>query len=89
MRMYFETFSAGSTIVQPSRITVPTGVAVFNEINRPPRRLAEPHYDIRRWTVIDQGGHFPALENPDALVRELREFFRPLRRPSQARSPHG
>jgi pimeloyl-ACP methyl ester carboxylesterase len=89
MRMYFETFSAGSTIVQPPRITVPTGVAVFNEINRPPRRLAEPHYDIRRWTVIDQGGHFPALENPDALVSELREFFRPLRPLPQSRRPHG
>jgi pimeloyl-ACP methyl ester carboxylesterase len=86
MRMYFETFSAGSAIVQPPRITVPTGVAVFNEINRPPRRLAEPHYDIRRWTVIDQGGHFPALENPGALVSELREFFRPLR---DQRRPHG
>jgi pimeloyl-ACP methyl ester carboxylesterase len=79
MRMYYETFSAGSTITQPPRITVPTGVAVFNEINRPPRRLAEPYYDIRRWTVIDRGGHFPALENPEALVAELREFFRPLR----------
>ncbi len=79
MRMYYETFSTGSSITQPPRIEVPTGVAVFNEINRPPRRLAEPHYNIHRWTVVDQGGHFPALENPDALVRELREFFRPLR----------
>jgi pimeloyl-ACP methyl ester carboxylesterase len=86
MRMYYETFSAGSTIVQPPRITVPTGVAVFNERNRPPRRLAEPYYNIHRWSIVDQGGHFPALENPDALVHELREFFRPLR---QARTSHG
>ena len=86
MRMYYETFSASSTITQPPRITVPTGVAVFNEMNRPPRQLAEPYYDIHRWTVVDHGGHFSALENPDALVHELRRFFRPLR---QTRTPNG
>jgi microsomal epoxide hydrolase len=79
LRMYYETFAPGSTIAQPDRIEVPTGVAVFNEPNRPPRRFAEPWYDLRRWTEIDDGGHFPALENPDALVAELRAFFRPLR----------
>jgi microsomal epoxide hydrolase len=82
MRMYYETFSRGSAIVQPPRIAVPTGVAVFNETNRPPRALAEPYYDIRRWTVVDHGGHFPALENPERLVDEIRQFFRPLRRSS-------
>ena len=79
LRMYYETFSRGSAIVQPARIDVPTGVAVFNEANRPPRELVEPYYDIRRWTEIDDGGHFPAMENPDALVAELRAFFRTLR----------
>jgi len=29
---------------------------------------------------MDRGGHFAALEQPEALARELREFFRPLRR---------
>jgi microsomal epoxide hydrolase len=80
MRMYYESFSTGATIAQPARIGVPTGVAVFKEMNRPPRALAEPYYDIRRWTVTDRGGHFPALENPDTLVDEIRQFFRPLRR---------
>ena len=79
IRLYAETFGAGSVIRQPRKIEVPTGVAVFNEINRPPRVLAEPYYNIQRWVKIDDGGHFPAMENPDALVHELREFFRPLR----------
>ena len=35
--------------------------------------------DIRRWSVMPKGGHFAALEQPEALVREVREFFRPLR----------
>jgi pimeloyl-ACP methyl ester carboxylesterase len=36
--------------------------------------------DIRRWTVMPRGGHFAAMEQPDALAQEVREFFRPLRR---------
>jgi microsomal epoxide hydrolase len=80
MRLYYETFSRGSVVAQPPRIEVPTGVAVFNEMNRPPRPLAEPYYNISRWTVVERGGHFPALENPDTLVQEIRQFFQPLRR---------
>jgi microsomal epoxide hydrolase len=62
-------------------IAVPTGYVEFpKEILRPPRSVAERVYsDIRRWTVMEKGGHFAALEQPAALAREIREFFRPLR----------
>lgn len=62
-------------------IDVPTGHAVFPaEILRPPRSLASRVFtDLRRWTVMERGGHFAALEQPGALARELVEFFRPLR----------
>jgi microsomal epoxide hydrolase len=47
---------------------------------RPPRSLAARTYtDIRRWSVMPRGGHFAALEQPDALAAEVRAFFRPLR----------
>jgi microsomal epoxide hydrolase len=64
-------------------VDVPTGYAQFpSEILRPPRSVAQRTYtDIRRWTVMPRGGHFAALEQPDALANEVREFFRPLRRP--------
>jgi pimeloyl-ACP methyl ester carboxylesterase len=64
-------------------IDVPIGHAQFPaEILRPPRSLAQRTYtDIRRWTVMPRGGHFAALEQPEALANEMREFFRPLRRP--------
>ena len=63
------------------RVEVPMGYAAFpKEILRPPRSLAERMYaDIRRWTVMERGGHFAALEQPEALAHEIREFFRPLR----------
>jgi pimeloyl-ACP methyl ester carboxylesterase len=61
-------------------IKVPTGYCEFpREILRPPRSLAERTYtDIRRWSVMPRGRHFAAMEQPDALAREIREFFRPL-----------
>jgi microsomal epoxide hydrolase len=63
-------------------IKVPTGYVEFpKEILRPPRSVAARVYsDIRRWTVMEKGGHFAALEQPEALAREIREFFRPLRK---------
>jgi microsomal epoxide hydrolase len=42
--------------------------------------VAERTYkDIRRWTTMPRGGHFAAMEQPEALAREIVEFFRPLR----------
>jgi len=62
------------------RIRVPAGYAEFpREILSPPRALAERMYDIRRWTRMPAGGHFAALEEPEALAAEIRAFFRELR----------
>ena len=68
-------------IPEGETVDVPTGYAGFpKEIVRPPRSLAEKTYtDIRRWSALEKGGHFAALEQPDVLAREIREFFRPLR----------
>jgi microsomal epoxide hydrolase len=62
------------------KIGVPTGYCEFpREILRPPRAAAERVFtDIRRWSVMPKGGHFAALEQPEALAREIRAFFRPL-----------
>ncbi|HEX4171792.1 MAG TPA: hypothetical protein VHY82_04870, partial [Acetobacteraceae bacterium] len=68
-------------IPEGGTIGVPTGYTEFpHEILRPPRSLAEKTYtDIRRWTVMPQGGHFAAMEQPEALASEIRAFFSPLR----------
>jgi pimeloyl-ACP methyl ester carboxylesterase len=44
-----------------------------------PRRQAERHADLRRWTLMPAGGHFAPAEEPDLLVNDVREFFRTLR----------
>lgn len=64
-----------------SPITVPMGYCQFpHEILQPPRSMAERVYgDIHRWSVMPRGGHFAAMEQPEALAGEITAFFRPLR----------
>src|SRR5215468_9587509 len=68
-------------IPEGKTVGVPTGYAEFpKEILHPPRSLAVKTYpDIRRWSRMEKGGHFAALEQPEALAHEIIEFFRPLR----------
>lgn len=78
-QLYYE---AAHTLQQPRPSRVPTGVAVFpHDIARPVRRLAEETNVIVRWTKLDRGGHFAAMEEPDLLVNEVRAMFRGLRAP--------
>ncbi|HEY4103118.1 MAG TPA: epoxide hydrolase [Polyangiaceae bacterium] len=59
---------------------VPTGFALFpKDIGHPPREWAARFFNVQRWTELPRGGHFAALEEPELLAREIREFFRPLR----------
>jgi pimeloyl-ACP methyl ester carboxylesterase len=61
-------------------VEAPSGIVVFeNDIIGMPRRWAERYFDLRRFTRVPRGGHFGAAEEPEIMVRELREFFRPLR----------
>ena len=64
-------------IPEGETVMVPTGYAEFpKEILSPPRSLAEKTYsNIRRWTRMPKGGHFAALEQPEALAREVISFF--------------
>lgn len=84
MRGYYD-FEHFATPPPPgSRVQVPSGFAVFADSyrpgsTRPPRELAEYFFDITRWTEMPRGGHFAALEEPELLAEEIREFFRPLR----------
>jgi pimeloyl-ACP methyl ester carboxylesterase len=43
------------------------------------RRYAETEDTITRWTDVDRGGHFAALEEPTLLTHDVREFFHDLR----------
>jgi len=76
-RIYYENRVAKPN---PARVTVPTACALFpKEITVPPRKWVEARYNLTRWTEMPRGGHFAALEQPELLVGDVREFFRTLR----------
>ncbi|MBD3648778.1 MAG: alpha/beta fold hydrolase, partial [Pseudomonadales bacterium] len=79
-RLYFESNHSDNNLFEHGRIATPTGCAIFpGELYQPPRKWAEELYNIQHWTVQPAGGHFAALEKPELLAEDLREFFRPLR----------
>ena len=43
------------------------------------RRIAEREHNVVHWSEFDRGGHFAAMEAPDLLVGDIREFFHRLR----------
>jgi pimeloyl-ACP methyl ester carboxylesterase len=78
-RLYLEAARSG-TWGPPAPSTVPTGVAVFPcEIAPPIRRFAEQSNNIVHWSEFDRGGHFAAMEEPDLLIGDIRQFFRQFR----------
>ena len=79
-RIYYESQHTSWNLSQGERIEVLCAVAVFpRDINHPPREWAERSYNVQRWTEMPRGGHFAAMEEPELLVQDIREFFRPLR----------
>jgi pimeloyl-ACP methyl ester carboxylesterase len=80
MRLYAEGRRAPLVFAAGERVRVPCGVARFPlEDPMPPREWAARAYDVVRWTEMPRGGHFAALEEPELLARDVREFFRPVR----------
>lgn len=75
---YYERFHDASMFGDRSKGMVPTGVAVFKDGDYAIRRFAERAHHITHWSEFYAGGHFPALEVPDLLIGDVREFFRGL-----------
>jgi pimeloyl-ACP methyl ester carboxylesterase len=64
------------------RVEVPSGFSLFPaDLVRPPRAWLDRIADTVRVTEHPAGGHFAPFEQPELYAAELREFFRPYRRP--------
>jgi pimeloyl-ACP methyl ester carboxylesterase len=71
-RIYYEGARTWGQV--QTRSLVPTGVAVFpNDLTIRP--LAERDHNVVHWAEFSHGGHFAAMEAPDLLVDDMREFF--------------
>ena len=75
-RIYYE--GARTWGQSQPRSPVPTAVAVFPG-DTTIRPLAERDHNVVHWAVFSRGGHFAAMEAPDLLVSDVREFFRQFR----------
>ena len=51
----------------------PTAIASFPR-DGTRRAIAERHHNVVRFTEYDRGGHFAAVQAPDLLVEDLRQF---------------
>lgn len=62
------------------RIDIPTGLAVYpgEFYPYPTRAAAERAYDVRAWSEMERGGHFAAMEEPDAFAGDVGGFFASL-----------
>ncbi|MDD5094669.1 MAG: epoxide hydrolase [Dehalococcoidia bacterium] len=79
MRLYLEMARAGSGF-PPTDIKAPVGGAIFpKDIIKVPRNWAKKSYNLIHWTDMPRGGHFAALEEPELLVADIRDFFRKVR----------
>jgi microsomal epoxide hydrolase len=75
-RIYYENLRDPAGRETRGRVEVPVAYAAFpHEIFRPPREWVERHYAIARWTDMPRGGHFAALEEPQALADDVLAFF--------------
>ena len=85
-QLYYESSHMDADFVRtwagPWPLTMPVGVASFpKDAVRPVRRFAEQIIPtLTHWTEFDRGGHFPALEQPELLVEDIRTFARTLSR---------
>ena len=69
---YEEQHSGAEPVVSQGRI----GVAVFKDDFQTIRAFAErDNANIDHWSEFERGGHFAALEVPEDVVADLREFF--------------
>ena len=83
-RHYYETtpenFMSAHVHDRAPVVAAPTAALQFKgDVWLQPRKWAEKYYNLKRWNVVEKGGHFAPMEAPEILVDDIRGFFRTLR----------
>src|SRR4030095_10317499 len=83
IRLYWEGRLAPLRLMPGQRIDVPVAIARFpKELPMPPQSYGQRGYNVVRWSAMNAGGHFAALEEPQALADDIRAFGRQFRSPN-------
>ena len=74
-RIYWESF--GSNTLSSAPVAIPSAISIFpKEIFKSSERWARKRFsDLLYFNVLEVGGHFAALEQPELFVSELRKAF--------------
>jgi pimeloyl-ACP methyl ester carboxylesterase len=77
-RLYWENKVA---FFSPKKVAIPVAVSIFpEELYQAPRSWVERAYPgLVHYNKLNKGGHFPAWEEPELFVSELRAGFNSLR----------
>jgi pimeloyl-ACP methyl ester carboxylesterase len=75
IRFYYEGAHDPSAWAPKANSGVPTGVAVFQQADVALRSVGEQANTIVRWTEYEKGNHFAAMEVPETIIKDVREFF--------------
>ncbi|HJW94491.1 MAG TPA: epoxide hydrolase [Thermoanaerobaculia bacterium] len=76
MRLYLESTKTPLRFAQGERLATPCAVAHFPlEAPFPPRSWIERVYSVQHWSEFDAGGHFAAMEQPEAFAEDLKTAF--------------
>ncbi|SEL37757.1 epoxide hydrolase [Chitinophaga rupis] len=74
MRAY--AVGAFQQLASAQKVNTPTGVAVFPGDAPTPIEWAQRKTNVKRFTAMETGGHFAALEAPELWVKEVNAFFK-------------
>ena len=77
-RIYYENLHTSSESSK-EKLETPTAVAIFpKDLITSPRAFGERIFNIKSWNIMPRGGHFAAMEEPDLLADDIRNFFKNL-----------
>ena len=75
IRLYNENSKMPFHFSKTDFVQVPVGISRFPyEAPFPPRQYIKRGYNIQHWTDQPAGGHFAALEQPELLANDIKQF---------------
>ena len=76
--IYYGRREEGGRVLSPEgkRVEVPVGCALLPKefLAWPPRTYVERIYNVQYWSEFPRGGHFAAMEAPELLAEDIRQF---------------
>lgn len=81
--IYYGRREEGGRVLSPEglRVEVPVGCAILPKefLAWPPRSYVERIYNVQHWSEFPRGGHFAAMEEPELLANDIRQFAKLIR----------